>query len=83
LGDTFSINNGVKQGDPAAPTLFTLYLTTILKVRSQNMKEGVCIRLRTDRKLFNLAKVKKKVLEKCLGGFLYVDDTAVITFTLK
>ncbi len=47
------------------------------------MKEGVCIRLRTDRKLFNLAKVKKKALEKCLGDFLYVDDSAVITFTLK
>lgn len=83
--DAFKIKNGVKQGDPAAPTLFTLFLTAILQVMSQNLEEGVYIRTRTDGKLFNLARLKArtKTVELLTREFLYADDAAMISHSLE
>ena len=57
MSDTFKINHGVKQGCVLAPTLFTLYLTTVLETVGSNLSKGVYIRTRSDGKLFNLARL--------------------------
>ena len=51
--EDFVINNGVKQGDPLAPTLFTLFLTAVLEQMGENLLRGVYVRTRADGKLFN------------------------------
>ena len=85
ISDPFEINNGVKQGDPSAPTYFTLFLAAILKVMNQELEGGVKIISRSDGKLFNLArlKAKTKVNESCVLEFLYADDSAMVSDSLE
>lgn len=85
VSDPFVIGNGVKQGDPAAPTFFTLFLTAILMVMSQDLEEGVYIRTRSDGKLFNLARLKArtKTREILIRELLYADDAAMVSHSLK
>jgi hypothetical protein len=58
ISEEFEVNKGVKQGGPAAPTFFTLFLTAILNLLAQVTQEGVYIRTRSDGKLFNLSRLK-------------------------
>ncbi|KAK4309301.1 hypothetical protein Pmani_019063 [Petrolisthes manimaculis] len=85
ISEPFEINNGVKQGDPSAPTYFTLFLAAILKVMNQEIEGGVKIISRSDGKLFNLArlKAKTKVNESCVLEFLYADDSAMVSDNLE
>ena len=81
--DNFEVRNGVRQGDPAAPTYFTLYLTAILRVLENMTNEGVYIRTRSDGKLFNLARLKAKTRTRTilLRELLYADDAAMVSLT--
>lgn len=84
LSDGFNITKGVKQGDPAAPTLFTLFFTAVLKSMDQNLGD-VYIKTRSDGRLFNLARLKAstKVRIKCILELLFADDAAMVSHSLE
>ena len=79
--EPLEVNHGTKQVCVLAPTLFTLFLTTVLVILHQEMNEGVNIRRRTDGKLFNLARqrARTKTREDLVTDFLFADDTALIS----
>ena len=76
--DPFPVAHGVKQGCVLAPTLFTIYLAAVLTVVNRGLNGGVHIVSRTDRKLFDAAKLKArtKVMNLTVNEVLYADDTA-------
>ena len=75
----FNIQSGVKQGCVLAPTLFGIFYAVMLKHAFGPAAEGIYLRTRTDRKLFNLFRLraKTKVQLRCLRDFLFADDAAV------
>ena len=85
ISDDFEVKNGVKQGDPAAPTYFTLFLTAILNLLAQATQEGVYIRTRSDGKLFNLSRLKAstKVRIELIRDLLYADYAAMVAHSLE
>ena len=56
----FSLRNGGKQGCMLAPTLFSLYLLTMLEVAFKDTSEGVYIQTRKEADLFNVAQFTTK-----------------------
>jgi hypothetical protein len=85
ISEEFEVNKGIKQGDPAAPTYFTLFLTAILNLLAQVTQEGVYIRTRSDGKLFNLSRLKAftKVRTELIRDLLYADDAAMMAHSLE
>ena len=75
----FNIQSGVKQGCVLAPTLFGIFFAVMLKHAFGPAAEGIYLRTRTDRKLFNLSRLraKTKVQLRCLRDFLFADDAPV------
>ena len=75
----FNIRSGVKQGCVLAPTLFGIFFAVMLKHAFGPTAEGHYLRTRTDRKPFNLSRlrVKTKVQLRCLCDLLFADDAAV------
>jgi len=76
LSDEISIDNGVKQGDILAPTLFSIYFSALLSYAFSDCDSGVYIKFRTTRKLFNLRRfeAKTKVCDALVRELLYADD---------
>ena len=58
LSEEIAVDNGVKQGDIPAPTLFSLYLTAMLWYAFQDCDIGVYFRFRTTGKVFNLRRFR-------------------------
>ena len=56
LSEPIPLENGVKQGDIPAPTLFSIYFAVMLSYAFQDCDIGVYIRLRTSGKVFNLRR---------------------------
>lgn len=54
FSEPFPIENGIKQGDIPAPTLFTIYFTIILAEVFQNCGVGIYLCFRTNEKVFDL-----------------------------
>lgn len=81
LSEEFPIDNGVKQGDIAAPTLFSLYLTAVLWYGFHDCDMGVYIRFRTTGKVFNLRRFQAKTLvsDGLVRELLYADDADLVT----
>ena len=52
LAEPFTVENGVKQGDTLAPTLFALYFSMVFQVTFKDSSEGVYIYYRTTGKSF-------------------------------
>ena len=78
----FDIRSGVKQMCVLAPTLFGIF-SLLLRHAFGTASEGICLRTRSDGRLFNLSRLraKTKVREALIKGILFADDAAVTTHT--
>ena len=76
FSDPFPVTNGVKQGCVLASTLFSMMFTAMLTDAIQDGNNGIPIRYRFDRKLFNLRRLQAKsnVLTELLDEFLFADN---------
>nr|AOE48155.1 hypothetical protein [Eumigus monticolus] len=79
-GDPFHINTGVKQGCVIAPTLFSLYVATVMQLIKDDLPSGIQITYRMDGKLFNLSRLKARTRTSsaALVELQYADDNAVV-----
>ena len=60
-GEAFKITTGLKQGCVIAPTLFSMFLGTVLHVAVKNLPPGVKVTYRTVGKLFSLNRLRAKI----------------------
>lgn len=83
IGEPFPINTGVKQGCVIAPTLFSLYVATVMELVRDDLPPGIRITYRMDGKLFNLSRLKAGTRTSCaaLVELQYADDNAVVAQT--
>ena len=83
LSEKFSVDNGVKQGDIPAPTLFSIYLSALLWYAFHDCDKGVHIRFRTSGKVFNLRRMNAKTMvsETLVRELLYADDADLAAHT--
>ena len=84
----FEIRSGVKQGRVLAPTIFGIFFALLLRHAFGTASEGICLRTRSEGRLYNLGclrakkkKKKKKVREALIRDMLFADDAAVTTHT--
>ena len=69
----FDIRSGVKQGCLLAPTLFGILFALLLSHAFGTALEGICLRTRSDGRLFNLGHLRTKtkvVYNACVGRTL-------------
>ena len=73
------IRTGVKQGCVIAPTLFSIFLTAMLHLTTENIPNGIQLVYRMDSKLFNLSclRAKRKTNITSVVELQYADDAAV------
>ena len=85
LSDKFSVDNGVKQGDIPAPTLFSIYLSAMLWYAFHDCNKGVLIRFRTSGSIFNLSRMNAKTLvsQALVRELLYADDADLVAHTAE
>ena len=75
----FPVTNGVKQGFVLAPTLFSMVFSAMLTDAFCGCMEGIPIRYRTDRGLFNQQRMHaiSRVSETVIRDLLFADDCAL------
>ena len=86
LSEPFDVDNGVKQGDLDAPTLFAIYFAAMLQVAfSENNVGGIYIRYRTTGNVFDLSRLraKSKVFTTVVRDLLYADDCDLVAHTVE
>jgi hypothetical protein len=83
LSEPIAIDNGVKQGDIPAPTLFSIFLAVTLSYAFQDCDIGVFIHFRTTGKVFNLTRfnAKSKTFQTLVRELLYADDADFVAHT--
>ena len=81
LSEPISVENGVKQGDIVALTLFTIYFAVVFLVAFYENPDGISISYRTSGKVFNLKRflAKTKVSFSLMRELLYADDCDIVT----
>ena len=79
LSKSFHVTKGVKQGCVLAPNLFSLMFPAMLKDASCGSTVSVCVRNRTDDKVFNLRSIKAKTTfqRDTVRNLLFADDCAL------
>lgn len=82
-GENFEISAGVKQGCVIAPTLFSIFVGTILHLVEGKLPKGIEIEYRTDGGLFNpnRLRAKTKVSTTSIIELQYADDNVVLAKT--
>ena len=83
--EPFEIRSGVKQGCVLAPTLFSIFFSTMLSCAFTTSTEGVYLHTRADGKQFKLARLraKTKVSHVVIREMLFADDAALVTHTTE
>ena len=68
LSGSFPISNGVKQGCILARTLFSIFLSIILREAKEDLPDGIYIRFRTDGSIFNLRRLlaRTKIIQELI-----------------
>ena len=85
LSEPIPVDNGVKQGDIPAPTLFSIYFAVMLSYAFQDCDTGVFIRFRTSGKVFNLRRfnTKLKTFQSLVRELLFADDADLVANTAE
>lgn len=80
LSSSIPVENGVKQGDILAPTLFSIFFATTLTIAFKDCDTGVYLRYRTSGGLFNLRRfnAKSKTFPTIVRDLLYADDADLV-----
>ena len=75
------ICSGVKHGCVLIPTLFGIFFALLLRHVFGSASEGICLRTRSDGRLFNLGRLRAKtnVREALIRDMLFADDATVTT----
>ena len=84
LSEPITVENGVKQGDIPAPTLFAIYFYIVFLIAfGDNEAPAVYIRYRTTNKLFALKRFKyeSKLTIIAIRDLLYADDCDLVAHT--
>ena len=83
LSDEVSIDNGVKQGDIPAPTLFSIYFAVVLTHAFQDCDNGIQLRFRSTGKVFDLRRfnTRSKTFQLLVRELLYADDADFVAHT--
>ena len=85
LSRPFEIRNGVKQGCVLAPTLFSIFFSTMLNhaFSDETDEDAIYIRYRLDGSLFNLRRLKSvtKTSQTLVRELLFADDAALVAHT--
>ena len=82
LSEPIQVENGVKQGDIPAPTLFAVYFAIVFMVAFKDKDvPSVFIRYRTSGQLVNLKRLKFKALITAIRDLLYADDVDFVSHT--
>ena len=81
LSEAFPVENGVKQGDVAAPTLFSIFFSALLTDAFQNCDKGILIEFRSTGRVFNLRRFsfQSKTCQAVVRELLYADDIVFMT----
>ena len=80
LSTPISVENGVKQGDIPAPTLFSIFFAVMLTEAFKGCEVGVYLRFRTTGRMFDLRRLsaKSKVFTLIIRELLYADDADLV-----
>ena len=83
LSEPFSVDNGVKQGDLSAPTLFAIYFATMILYAFKDTDEGIYIRYRTSGSVFDIRRLKRNFdnFVELIRDLLYADDCDLVAHT--
>ena len=79
--ESFKVRSAVKQGRVLGPTLFAIYIDALQHAFGEN-DDGIYLRTRFNRSLFNLKRLKSKRLtaEVLIREFLLADDVVIVTY---
>ena len=85
LSEKIAVDNGVKQGDIPAPTLFSIYLSAMLWYAFHDCEKGALIRFRTSGNVFNLRRMNAKTMvsEVLVRELLYADDADLVAHSAE
>ena len=85
MSESFDIKSGVKQGCVLPPTIFGIFFSMLLKHALGTATEGLYLYTRSDRRMFNLARLraKTKIREVTVRDLLFAHDAAVTTHTIQ
>ena len=80
LSSSIPIDNGVKQGDIPAPTLFSIFFAVTLVLAIKDCDIGIYLRYRMTGKLFNIRRfnAKSKTFISIVRDLLYADDVDLV-----
>ena len=80
LSDEIAIDNGVKQGDIPAPTLFSIFFAVLLTHAFKDCDQGIPLRFRTSGKVFNQRRfsTKSEIFVELIRELLYADDAVFL-----
>ena len=71
----------MKQGCVLAPTLFGIFLATLLNHAFGKSTEDIYLRTRSDEFKLSRLRAKTRVYEKYVRDLLFADDAAITTHT--